>query len=47
MNIDYILANANDLLGQADWLAFRNWDSVSRVLDSVIPNAWSNYTPRP
>ena len=44
MNIDFLISAASDpLLGRADWFAFNNWDALSRMLDAVIPNAWSNY----
>jgi hypothetical protein len=37
----------SDLLTRADWLAYSNWDLVHGVLDAIIPDAWSNYSPDP
>ena len=43
MNIDFDLRRHDP--GSGDWFAFNNWDALSRMLDAVIPNAWSNYRP--
>lgn len=45
MDFNAIIALITDSLSRADWAAFTNWDSVSRVLDSVIPEAAQNYQP--
>ncbi|MGP9761220.1 hypothetical protein [Corynebacterium sp. AOP12-C2-36] len=44
MPFDIIAAAENALRG-LDWATFLRWDLVSPVLDSIIPEAISDYRP--
>lgn len=45
MDITAIISLINSLLTQADWAAYNNWDTVSQILDTIIPDAAANYQP--
>lgn len=45
MDINSIISLINDALGRADMAAFGNWDVVSRILDTIVPDAAANYQP--
>lgn len=45
MDINAIISLVNDFLSRADMAAYTNWDVVSRILDTIIPDAASNYQP--